>query len=194
MDKFDREMRDAIMKEVVKKARAALPLITPKVALEIRRAILATPAVQSMLGGQLQSEFGFVEPNTIVKKLLDAVEASIEVSVTEKPAQVEIILDKDKLMSTGVGEFKTKNGEVPWLEWLLSSGGRVVIVGWSIEYGAFPKKSRFSGSRSGKARMVPGGTYSVQKFAGTEARNFMTESIDAQTRNEIAKVIAEALK
>jgi hypothetical protein len=182
--------REAIF-DVVK---TKLSSIKERVVIAIRRAINASPAITSMLGGQLQAEFGFIEPATIVRKLLDAIESSIELDlIGGKDIILEIIIDKDKLINSGVGEFRSKNGEVPWLEWLLSSGGRTVIVGFHIEYGAFPKKSRFSGSRSGAAKMVPGGVYAVQKFAGTQERNFITDAIDEQARNEIGEAIKAAL-
>jgi len=187
-------LADVAYEAVLQQVRLKLSPITSKVAKEIRRAINASPAVTSMLGGQLQAEFGFVEPSTIVRNLLDAIEQSIEINVDGKePILLEILINKDKLIGSGAGEFKSKNGEVPWLDWLLSSGGKTVIVGWHIEYGVFPRKSRFAGSRSGQAKMVPGGTYAVQKFAGNQERNFITDAIDEQAMREITEAIRSVL-
>lgn len=193
--KWELVLKEAAYDAIFERVQSKLSLIKSSIIVEVRRAINASPVITSMLGGKLQAEFGFIEPQSVVNRLLDAIEKAIEVNIAGKdPLLLEIILDKDILMQSDIVEFSTKNGDVPWLEWLLSSGGKVVIYDYHIEYGIFPRKSKFAGSRSGQARMVPGGTYAVGKFAGTKEKNFITDSFDEKTVKLIGAAIEGAIR
>lgn len=187
------QVQNAVYEEVIKKLKINKLNIAQKIGLAIRRSINASPAITSMMAGNLKAEFGFIDGTAVVKRLLDAIETSIDVEVGNvRPLLVEITLDKDKILATGVGEFQSKNGEVPWLDWLLTSNGKTVIIGYHIEYKKFPKTGRRL-SRSGEAVMIPGGTYAVQKFSGNRERNFITDAINEITLNEITAAITEVL-
>lgn len=76
----------------------------------------------------------------------------------------------------------TANGEdLPWLEWFLLGGNKVLISGYDVRLGKF-NRGNSNGvvfSRSGIAIMVPrdGFNWSLP-YAGTEKNNWITRAID----------------
>lgn len=75
----------------------------------------------------------------------------------------------------------TEKGEdIPWLEWFLLGGNKILISGYDVKLGKYGTRSNKQGmvvSRSGIAIMVPEGSFSLP-YAGTQNDNWITRAID----------------
>lgn len=89
-----------------------------------------------------------------------------------------IVILKDgiqQLFSMPYASYSSKNGQVDWLEWLLTEGTNEVVSNYKVLYGNFSKWSR-----TGEAIMVPsktGGFRFDTDHAGTLDDNWITRSL-----------------
>jgi len=78
---------------------------------------------------------------------------------------------------------------LPWLEWLLTKGGQIIVRNFEVKYGANPR------SRSGDAVMVSSGSnWRVpSQFTGTSSNNWITRALST-IENKILKLLESELK
>jgi hypothetical protein len=76
-----------------------------------------------------------------------------------------------------------KGVNLPWLEWLLTAGNKILISGYDVNYGNYGSRTNKQGmaiSRSGLAVMVPGQTlnWGLGSAGGTPKNNWITRAIE----------------
>ncbi len=163
--------------------RAALD-IQAKLGAAIRAAIIASPEYASIVAGELQAALGIENPIAVMDNVINTIIANM--MVTGKPIRVVgnkfsgglriEILQADFADVLGVPgtKFTSKNGfNVPWLQWLLFDGDRIVVADYDVVFMATPN------SRTGRAHMKPSAKgYRVPpQFSGTVKNNFLTRTL-----------------
>ncbi len=80
-----------------------------------------------------------------------------------------------------------KNGNLPWLKWLLTLGDAIIIADYGVQYGPF--------GRTGEARMTRKyAPFKVNtKYSGTADNNFISKALGNYS-SEIQQVIVKALQ
>lgn len=186
----------AYMKNRANILKRELPII-------VNNAIINTPEYSSILGGKLQYEFGIANSSTKLAGLLDIWSKNID--ITYDPPKVlgngtiksslsasMIRIDfSDVLYSDYAYMTDTFRGySLPWLQWLLLEGNRILVPGYQIIVGA---NSR---SRTGSAvmRSSPGKSWKVPaEFAGTKNDNWITRALN-KTDTEIEALLTRILE
>ncbi len=85
--------------------------------------------------------------------------------------------------------------EIPWLKWLLLSGGAPVVFGYKVLRGSFPHYSDDGSSRTTRAIMVEAdGSFSVkpEEYQGTQNDNFLTRAASSMDQ-EIIRIAEQAI-
>lgn len=131
----------------------------------------------SLKNGQLAAEFGLsaadgaVQTQKLIRFIADSIQMQYQPRRSGYIGTLQLLLD----LSPPTSEFSyisSKSGsEIQWLRWLLTSGARVVIADYDVEYGDF------DASRSGQAIMKErsGAVWRVPlAFAGTADDNVLT--------------------
>jgi hypothetical protein len=190
-----REIATLINKKVEKKSAKAIA--------KIKRSILfwigGSPEMRSLAGasspGSLKSQFGLTDAEA--SSALDAISTSIANSITIKVGKIDARLtgkitiniqplDLSNLLILPQGHRMTKKGtDLHWLDWLLTKGDSVVIVGY--------KYSTEGSGRSGVGKMTKGGSFRVSpQYSGTKTNNFITRSLEAR-QSDIVKILGDIL-
>jgi hypothetical protein len=157
--------------------------------------------------GSLQKELGLDYPVSRLQSILDVWINSVRVDVQRVRATKDsffggltisiINADYSDVTNLPDANVLTDKGEVlPWLQWLLEFGDRVIIY----EYDVFPKIGirNTPGSRSGLGIMVKPKHKKTQwgvptEFAGTHEKNWVTKALYKISEQKIANVIKQAL-
>lgn len=187
----DRQMETSILKAIrdelnSKIGKAATALLTP-VRNIIISAIRNSPEVGEILTGNLGSELGIPDVNVRINDLLAIWGNSI--TVIPKPLRttnkgltggvrlIGIQGDFEDVLSSGAGEYFTAKGtRIPWLEWMLMEGDKILVRDYEAVFG------NADSSRTGGAIMKPvrrGGWRVPPEYSGTINNNFVTRSIDS---------------
>lgn len=199
--KTERDALKALKGAVNDMLRKATTQITIKLRVMIKDAIRNTPEYQSINGGTLQGELGLPSP-TLLDDIIDVWANTIVVTV--KPVRVgtkgisggfkigAIPKDWALVLAHPSASVLTKKGAVlPWLEWLLLMGNKVIVRDYEVVV------TSDEDSRSGKAVMVK----NIKKrwrvppnFSGTSSNNFATRAIDAAFPDIQVMILEEVLK
>ena len=153
---------------------------------EIRRFlpmwIMGCDEIQSLLGGDLQADFGIPSPTASVNRIVNAVASSLQVSFKPVPKRItgkilEISIQPSSMTNIlGLNEhIITEKGErLDWLHWLVERGDDIVIFGYGVEYGSF--------GRTNMAHMVKAGSFFRVNpaYSGTTEDNFITRALDSK--------------
>lgn len=176
----------ALKEEIDSTFNKAIPKINIDLQTALKQAIQNQPEYQSLLSGQLRLEFGIPNPNLSVETIIN--QWISNVNIERKPSTIN-----SRGISTGfsIGMVASDYGDVlalseasvtdvkgyslPWLNWLLLQGGKIIVRNYSVELGPF------STSRTGGAIMRPSSTnWRVPpEFAGTLTNNWVTRAIDS---------------
>lgn len=157
------------------------------------------PTYAKIAAGQYNAHFGFY-PGTgesrvfaIVNRLIDTLDVTFV--KTGNLITLEAFIDYGELYILNeakvINDSKNPNRENPldWLEWLLESGGTVVVNQYHIVYGNFNSKN----SRSLEAVMDKTGTWSVPlDIAGTISSNWITQSF-AVAEQKLSPIIKQQI-
>lgn len=165
--------------------------------------LTGTDTYKSLIFGDLRKEFGFYK-GTETAVVSDIINEFInQIHVTEIPFKVTgsgysggirvDIIEKDfsKVLSLPSAEIFTEKQELlPWLEWLLLMGKRVIVKDYVVDFR--------SDGRSGGAIMIPeqGESWRVPpEFAGTKTKNWITRAIKDSDKYSalIQKIIIEEI-
>jgi hypothetical protein len=163
----------------------------------LRRYILNQPEMIDVISGDLQYEFGIIDPFARISNIIDALVLDVKAEV--KPFKVSGSTVKGGIKLQGINVryshvinmpdavvITDKKKKIPWLKWLLLEGGNTVIGDYSVELGD-------NLGRTGGGHMVLGGSYKVPaEFAGTAGNNFITRAI-AQMQPELTQEINRCL-
>jgi hypothetical protein len=163
--------------------------------------IISQPEYSALIEGNLQYEFGIVDPASRISEILEAIKNGA--SVTTQPPRLVgnkilgnlkfgmIQKDFSDLLSLGAASFVTEKGsQLNWLEWLLTQGDSVIISDYDFIFGS----SQYSRTGMGIMKQRNGGSWRVPpEYAGTTSNNWITRAIDAASQ-QIDQTINNLLK
>lgn len=185
---------DEYFKKSLQNIRRSLPSL-------VREIIQNTPEYDSLMGGQLQYEFGIPDPSNQIKDILDIWSNNIDITYN-KPTiignnikgsfSVSVIRsDFNDVLSNDAGFVidNLRGYQLPWLEWLLLEGNKTIVSKQQVVLG--PNKF----SRTGYALMRPSNkSWKVPaQFAGTIADNWITRAID-NAESQINELLDKAFQ
>ena len=189
----------ALIPEVDNYLKKALIIIRKNLPSLIKNIIYNTPEYNSLMGGQLQYEFGIPDPSSQLSNIIDIWSNNIKieyngptVSNNKIKASFSVSLirsDFSDVLSSDSGFVidALRGYQLPWLEWLLLEGNKAIISKQEVIIG--PNKF----SRTGLAIMRPSNkSWRVpSEFAGTIKDNWITRAID-NSESQINELLDKA--
>jgi hypothetical protein len=148
--------------------------------------------------GSLAAQFGLKEGSgpEIVKIISKAVQNSISLNVSnisKKDLSGGIKINFmsatfEELLTLPEGHVLYDDGDLHWLNWLLTEGFKVIVVGYSFRF--------LDGGRSGGGIMTKGGLWRVPpQFAGTVEDNFITRALtNPANQTQIQQILQRHIK
>lgn len=200
----DSQIREAILNEmkiVLDKALVkAINGMEPKVRILLRNALQNEPEYGSLISGDLRKQFGIADTSNVdraIDRMINSVNFTINpiksgmsglsggIKLTIIPKELNGIIDD----SSAFVVDNERGYSLPWLEWLLTRGGEIIIRNFEVKYGSNPK------SRSGDAIMISSGSnWRVPaQFAGTVNNNWITRALST-IEEKIIKILEDELK
>lgn len=143
------------------------------------------PEYSSLLGGQLQYEFGIPDPSSRLNSIINTLEQSMIARLNKVIVSgyqlkggfsIEFIKsDYNDILSLPDASFVTEKGsKLEWLNWLLLQGDSSIVIGYSFILGGF----KFSRTGGGVMRSNNSGFWRVPpQFAGTQDNNWIIRGI-----------------
>ena len=152
---------------------------------KVKQAIISEPEYQSLLDGKLKYEFGIPGSASAVNSIIDTWTNNIQIDIIPITISgnslrggfsINMVKDdySDVLSLTGSSITDTKTSSVlPWLQWLLLDGGKVIIKNYIVQIG--PNTN----SRTGMAIMVSSkeNWRVTPEFAGNKNNNWITRAL-----------------
>lgn len=168
---------------------------------QVKNAIISQPEYQSLISGKLKYEFGIPDSAGAINSIVDIwinniTINSIPITMGSNSLRggfsINMIRDdySDVLGSNSATVTDTKSSAVlPWLEWLLLHGGKIIIKNYRVQMGPSPN------SRTGMAIMVSSKeNWRVPpEFAGSKDNNWITRSL-SKLETIIPKLIQEEIE
>lgn len=175
------EIRNHVQQAMVK----SIPSIRQLIPSKIKDALMGEPEYQSLINGKLKGEFGLPNASQKVNDVIDIWTKSARITanpITISGSRIKggFKLDmidssyNDVLANDGAIVIDGTSGVVlPWLEWLLLYGNKIIVRNYEVQVGSNPR------SRSGMAIMVPSkNNWRVPpEFAGTSTNNWVTRAL-----------------
>lgn len=167
--------------------------------------LVNSPEYKSIQSGILKTEFAINNSDEVLHDILFTVKNSIAVSAV--PVNIGVgsltgglnisILRNgiQDLISLSSGKYEGKLFDVPWLEWLLTQGDRIIIAGYNVKADisspadlAGPK----SGLKTGVDVLEQGKGWRIPtQFSGTESSNWITRTFNIQILSQYINEIVE---
>ena len=182
----ERKAIKALRKRVNVILAAASVQIERKVRKFLVKAIQDTPEYLSIGSGKLQVEFGLPDGRQRIDDILDLWARSIFIKIT--PVRIikgqfraslrvsAIQRDWKDVLSLPAARVITNKGQIlPWLEWLLTAGSRIIVRDYDVVF-----TSKVRTSRTGRGIMVKGRSRRWRvppEFSGTSRNNFVTRAL-----------------
>ena len=163
--------------------------------------IIAQPEIQELSGGILQGAFGIPRgmETAAIDNIIIAIVDSIFIELRDIKESGSKVLkggmsiyiqpsNFSNLLSLPTGSVTIKGGSIPWLQWLLTAGDKVLIGDFDVRY-----KSGLG--RSGLAHMrAKSGAFRVPpSYSGTEDNNFITRAFIG-TESRFIEILRKNLK
>ena len=188
----------AAIEEIEKRIRGNAGRVRSEVKAIVAEAIANSPEIQALLNDEdLIGSFGFYggsaeqQANAIIKSVTETTEVIVS-PYRSKANQLLIVNVQPKhlgnLLALPEGIIKTRDYDLNWLEWLLTKGDTIVVVGWTYEPGRGMGRSRLG-------HMIEGGSWRVDpRYSGNIDNNFVTRSLTSdETLAKVMKVLERAL-
>lgn len=174
--------------------------IEPKIRILLRQALRNEPEYVSLTNGVLRKEFGIADISNVdiaIDNIVNSMDLSIQsvsiksskvsggISLSIVPNNLSGIID-----DTSAFVIDSERGySLPWLEWLLTKGGSIIVRGFEVQYGPNPR------SRSGDAIMISSSSnWRVpSEFSGTPKNNWITRALST-IETKIIKVLEDELR
>lgn len=186
----------ALLPEANKYLKNKLQYIRTNLPPLVMNAITNAEEYSSLVGGQLQYEFGIPDPSSKLNEILRVWSSNIIIqynaptiagSQIKGSFSISIIRSdfSDVLSADAALVIDNLRGyQLPWLEWLLLEGNKIIIPKQQVEFGA----NRLS--RTGYAVMRPANkSWRVpSEFAGTISDNWITRAIE-NNESQIADLL-----
>lgn len=176
------EIKGVLQQAIVK----SIPSIRQLISTKIKNALMNEPEYQSLINGKLKGEFGLPNASQKVNEVLGIWTNNIKITanpVTIVGSRIKGGFKLDMIDST-YSDVLANDGAIvvdgvsgvvlPWLEWLLLYGNKIIVKNYEVQFGANPR------SRSGMALMMSSkNNWRVpSEFAGTSTNNWVTRAID----------------
>ena len=191
----------SLLPEIIDYMNNGIQYIKNNLSVLINQAIINTPEYASLSSGKLQYELGIPDPGSKLSTLLDIWSKTIIINY-KKPTinsnQIKgsfsvnmIRADFNDVLSTdaAIVNDSFRGYSLPWLEWLLLEGNRVIVPKQEVIVG--PNKYSRTGyaimRESSKSWKVP------SEFAGTLSDNWITRAIDS-IENDINNLLNKAFE
>ena len=200
---ISRMIKKALIEEINKKFTVnTVKELVHLVRDDIKLALLAAPEAQSLLAGELRGQFGIPSgwEDRFVKSIITTIADSIEFDfhkLSDKGNKIDggftfyvAKADFSDILALDEAIIVTRKGQIlPWLDWLLLKGDRLIISDYSLRY--VPAASRSHSyimiEEHGEFWKVP------SEFAGTIKNNWITRALDEKTKH-ISQIIASRLE
>jgi len=196
----------SFVKAVNKRIKKKLSIINREIKNSIPSWISLQEEVISLssngLQGSLNAQFGLVpgQAATAVAQIIDAVANSTEIrfsgfsenlsgtlEILIQPTNFQnlLTLSSGFIFNTSLADPSYYQGELHWLDWLLTKGDAVIVVGYTY----IPENA----GRSGGGTMKLGGSFRVDpSYSGTENDNFITRAFKNRD-GEITSIFRKVL-
>jgi hypothetical protein len=182
-----KKIQQALLKEVDKVMGTAVNKVVTPIRNLVKSTLMEQPEVKSLDGGILAAEFGLPDGGRRIEDIIDFWVSNIIVSKKKATASrgtvdsgltIKMIQrDFQDVLNLSSATITTEKGqELPWLEWLLKFGDRVIVRDYQILFSNTRRTSR-----SGSAIMIKSskGSWGVPSaFAGTIDDNFVTRALE----------------
>lgn len=190
------------IKDAISEAfRRSINPLKESISRALYNAITTEPEYQSLLSGKLQYEFGIPESaqkvNEIVKIWTDHVIVEVTpVTLTGYSLKggfaISMIQDDyGDVLSSAASRVvdESKSTVLPWLEWLLLYGNKIIVRNYEVQVGPSPY------SRTGLAIMKPSKqNWRVPaEFSGTSSNNWVIRALD-KLDNSIPNLIQQEVE
>jgi len=200
-DQITAHILRALASDLTKRLHRSKIKLLPKLKRLLRSALQSQPEYFSLLNGDLMAEFGLVDGQERIDRIIEHWLNTISIKVIPVRARgkkltgglkiTAIPSDYSDVEQLPEAVFVTEKGHrLEWLSWLLKNGDQAIILEYTILYGNFTQ------SRTGRAIMNKkfGGRWSVPpEYAGTINNNFVTrtiESIGPQIESTIIQTVS----
>lgn len=186
---IERRLKETIANKINLSTDLAIPKIRTRVGELLEESIRNSHEVKELLDGNLRHQLGATK---------DEVEATISFLIERLQRSTHIDFKRflvfggkfggylqvscfpktlvDELIAFPKASFLTKKGvQIPWMDWLLTLGDRIIIKKYDIDY------LHTRGSRTGGATMKPvkvRGWRVPSSYSGTRRNNFITRALD----------------
>lgn len=182
-----------IMKEIInrlnKRAEKAIPRMKEQLSSLLRRELKKTNFYKECVHGTLRAEFGFIagHERVIIDGIIDIIADEVQIDFTPfvntrgiaiSGGYTIYMIDSQfrNALDSSLAVTMNKGEKLPWLEWVLKEGDKIIIAGYKIVMGNFPGDK----SRSKEAIMVKGGIRPFWRvppqFSGVENANWITKA------------------
>lgn len=200
-----RGMSRAIERVVSKAFRNSVSGVKSDIRKIVQKAILESDTAQSLRSGQLRVDFGLTRPQAeqAITRIASLLVANLDISVPKAVKRGNISQQMiirinpnalDEILNDGrMSYISEPSGElIPWLQWLLTQGSRVIINDYEVvSTVSYNKRSRSGG---GFMLDTKGGGFRVDpRHAGTPSDNFITRAIQSK-RREIIEVFQRHIR
>lgn len=201
------EITKMAMSELIRQLNPKMAAIANSIQVDLQNSVplifQTSPEYKSIANGMLQAHFGLRpdEAENKVKSIVDTLAKSVKVDFTKLSYRGGKIVggfrfyafqaDFNDILSLDAATQVTDSGQtLPWLEWLLLEGDKVII------YDYFFLPGNFKSSRSNKGIMVMGNTkyWRVPPlYSGIASDNWITRTVNAAII-DIETIIEQILK
>lgn len=209
-----RDSNDQIEKRIIQQIQTKLNSALHRAAPAIRQRIQdlcdslisGTEEYQSLLNGELLAELGIPDVNRRVENILATIKDNVEVTVI--PVQTRgkklhgglnigiLRSGYDDILSLSDASYVSlPSGEtIPWLQWLIGEGDRIVVLNFQVEYDLSVRER--ARSRTGLALMIPGSGWRVPpEYSGTYEDNFLTRAFNAvEVEAILARIMSQEIQ
>ena len=176
----------ALVKEINKSFPAKVAKLRRPIQSTVRTALFSSPEVSSLLAGKLRYDFGIPKGVDVAGDIIDAVVGSVYVQAPpvksgaakniKSDIQISVQpLDFQNILGLSSGTVISEKGaSLPWLDWLLTAGDKIIIANFGVRYGAGRGRSG-GGSMSASEKFRP---FKVDTaFSGTIKDNFISRAL-----------------
>jgi hypothetical protein len=192
----------ASIKDTISEAfRRSINPLKESISRALYNAITTEPEYQSLLSGKLQYEFGIPESAQKVNEIVKIWTDHVIVEVTPVTLAgynlkggftINMIQDDySDVLSSSAAQIvdETRSTVLPWLEWLLLNGNKIIVKNYEVQVGPSPY------SRTGLAIMKPSKqNWRVPpEFSGTSSNNWVIRALD-KLDNSIPNLIQQEVE
>lgn len=199
-EKLNKHTQKQVMNQIITKLKNAVGYFELNIQYKLQNLIEQSPEFQELISGKLRFDMGITldEAVAVTQRIPEIISKTLKVEIVRSSDLIQFVV---RLITEGYQDilsikeasfiqlYTSKSPySIPWLEWLLLQGDKMIVTEHHIKY-----VSDNPNSRSGGAIMVGRGSWRVPpQFAGTSDNNMITralESIDEFINEEIQKFL-----